>query len=454
MNKKTKIAILGFGVEGKALLKYLVSHGFLNITVCDRDIEAVDSLPNGISSQLGKDTYLKNLEEFEVIFRSPGVKFLTPQIQLAIAKGVKITSSIQYFMEKCPCPIVGVSGTKGKGTTSTLIHKMLESGGYHSYLGGNIGDSPIDFLDKLKAKDVVVLELSSFQLQGLKISPKYAVLLNTTIDHLDYHVDSDEYMHAKESLIAHQPKNGTTVLNKDYEYVNFYKTVVNGKLFWISRKCPVDYGAYEQNGEIFYCQSGKCSKIIDVSEIGLIGSHNLENVMPAIIIAKRFAVDDEKIVKVLKEFKGLPHRLEFVREVSGVKYYDDSFSTNTQTSMAAVDSFDQPTILIAGGSDKDLDYTNWAKKILTKPSLKTVILVGGTADIMENALMAAEKNMGEIAPTKILRKRDLAEAVLEACVEAEEGWVVVMSPAAASFDMFKNYKERGDRFKEIVKLLI
>lgn len=454
MNKRSKIAILGFGVEGRAMMDYLVSHGFINITVCDQNVDVKDSLPNGVSSQLGHDVYLDNLDKFDVIFRSPGIRFLNPQVQMAINSGVEVTSCVKFFIDQCPCPVVGISGTKGKGTTATLIHKMLTEGGYNSYLGGNIGDPPIAFLDELEARDVVVLELSSFQLQDLEKSPRYAVLLNTTTDHLDYHIDREEYMEAKEGLLADQGEDCVAVMNKDYEYADYYKSIVAGKLLWVSRKEEIENGCYEKNGEIFYCKNGNVSKIIDTSEIALIGSHNIENVMPSIAIVKEFGVKDKAIVKVLNEFKGLPHRLEFVREVSGVKYYNDSFATTAETSMAAVDSFDQPTILIAGGSDKGLNYEEWAKKILTKKSLKSVILIGATADNMENALMIAEKNLGKLAHVKILRKEDLADAVVEACAEASEGWVVVMSPAAASFDMFKNYKERGEKFREIVKILI
>jgi UDP-N-acetylmuramoylalanine--D-glutamate ligase len=454
MNKRSKIAILGFGVEGKAVLDYLVKHNYSDITVCDQDVEIKAKLPNGVSSRLGHDVYLEGLEGFDVIFRSPGIKFLTPQVQLAISEKTEVKSCVKFFIDQCPCPVIGISGTKGKGTTSTLIHKMLLEGGHNSHLGGNIGDPPITFLDELTGKDVVVLELSSFQLQDLEKSPHYAVLLNTTTDHLDYHRDREEYMEAKESLLAHQGKNCVAVMNKDYKYAEYYETLVAGKLLLVSRKNEVKDGAYEKDGVVYYCKGGSCSEIVGASEIGLIGSHNLENVMPAIVIAKEFKVKDVAIVKVLREFKGLPHRLEFVREVSGVKYYNDSFSTTTETSMAAVDSFDQPTILIAGGSDKGLNYEEWARKILTKKSLKSVILIGAVTDKMENALMAAEKGIGKPVHVKILRKADLAEAVIEACAEASEGWVVVMSPAAASFDMFKNYKERGGKFREIVRILI
>lgn len=455
MNKQNKIAILGFGVEGQAVLEYLEKHGYKNITVCDKNVNLKADFPKGVSAELGEDVYLEGLDKFDVIFRSPGIRWLTPQIQLAVQKGIEVTSCIKFFMDQCPCPVVGISGTKGKGTTSTLIYKILKKGGLNVYLGGNIGDPPIAFLDELKNEDVVVLELSSFQLHDLGKSPHYAVLLNTTIDHLDYHADREEYMEAKENLLIHQAKSSVAVMNKDYEYVKYYESLVKGKLMLVSRKDKVENGAYEKNGEIFYCGEKKCEKIMNASEIGLIGSHNLENVMPAIIISKEFKVTTKDIVKVVKEFKGLPHRLEFVKEVNGVKFYNDSFATTTETSMAAVDSFTQPTILIAGGYDKGLNYDEWAVKILTKPSLHTVILIGVLADKMENCLLEAEKKLGAAvgSPTKIIRRDGLEEAVVEAYAEAEEGSVVVMSPAAASFDMFKNYKERGERFREYVGVL-
>ena len=192
-----------------------------------------------------------------------------------------------------------------------------------------------------------------------------------------------------------------------------------------------------------------------VSDIKLIGAHNIENVLPAVTIAKELGIGNKTIVEVIKTFKGLPHRLELVKEVKGVKYYDDSFSTTPETSMAAVDSFDVPTVLIAGGSDKGLDYSEWAEKILRKPKLYTVVLIGDTAKTMEKAIIDAEARMdkGDVFPTKVLMRKNMEEAVLEAYAEAEEGGVVVLSPASASFGLFKNYKERGEKFKEAVEKL-
>lgn len=452
MNQRSKIAIIGFGVEGRAILDYLLSHAYPNLTVCDQNVDLEDDMPEGVSVHLGP-SYLDDLDKFDVIFRSPGVKWLDPNVQAAFKSGTEVTSSTAFFLDQCPCPVIGVTGTKGKGTTCTLIYEMLKKSGKNVYLGGNIGVAAIGFLDDLKGNDLVVLEMSSFQLQDLTKSPHYSVLLNTTSEHLDYHVDRDEYLAAKESLLSHQGENSVAILNKDYEYVDYYSPLVKGQKLFVSMKTKVEDGAFVDSGEIFYAKYEDVEKICDVSDVALIGSHNLENVMPAIVIAKELGVKDKDIVSVIKSFKGLPHRLEFVKEVGGVKYYNDSFSTTPETSMAAVDSFDQSTVLIAGGSDKGASFDEWALKILTRPSLETVVLIGKMADVMEDALKLAEEKLGEAegSPTKILRATDMAEAIMKASDAAKEGGVIVMSPACASFDMFKNYKDRGQQFMDEVK---
>ncbi|MFA5948239.1 MAG: UDP-N-acetylmuramoyl-L-alanine--D-glutamate ligase, partial [Candidatus Gracilibacteria bacterium] len=421
MNQRSKIAILGFGLEGMAMLDYLIEHQYPNITVCDKNVDIKHKMPKGVSVALG-DEYLNDLERFDVLIRSPGVKWLEPQIQSVLKMGKEVISGTSFFIDHCICPIIGVTGTKGKGTTCSLIYEILKKVKFKVHLGGNIGEPAVGFLDKLKGDHVVVLEMSSFQLQGLSASPKYAILLNTTADHLDYHADVEEYMQAKENLLAHQGKNSLAILNKDYEYVKYYKPIVKGDLRWVSRSEKVDNGAYEKGGEIFYCKKGKCEKVLNVKDIAMIGSHNVENVLCAVAMAKELSVSNKDILYAVKKFKGLPHRLEFVAECKGtseklsstalagnfdphvlavhsgskfpnrlvsnsfsevpkgIKFYNDSFSTTPGTSMAAVDSFDVPTVLIAGGCDKGLDYDEWAVKILTKESLRVVILIGKIAD--------------------------------------------------------------------------
>ena len=454
MDKRNKVAILGFGVEGKSIYKYLLKHNYTDITVCDKNIDLDFDFNEGISSILGEH-YLNKLDGFDVIFRSPGVPYLDKAVQSAKANGAIITSCIKFFLDQCPCPVIGVSGTKGKGTTSTLIHEFLKESGRNDgldlFLGGNIGKAPIDFLDKLNSDCLVVLELSSFQLQDLQTSPHYAVLLNTTEDHLDYHTDRDEYMHAKENLLMHQQKDSLTVMNGDYEYIKFYKNLVKGELKLISTKDVIKDSAYVKDDTIFY----KDEEILKVEDIELVGSHNLENILPAVVIAKALEVETEDIAEVIKKFKNLPYRLQFTRELKGVRYYNDSYSTTPETSMAAVDSFDVPTVLIAGGYDKGADYNEWATKILTKASLHTVILIGDNAQKMEDALFEAEDKLGDAAgsPTKILRRTRMEDAVIDAFAEADEGGVVVLSPAAASFDMYENYKARGNEFTAQVRKL-
>jgi len=495
MDQRSKIAVLGYGVEGKAMLSYLLRHKYSNVTVCDQRVHLDEKMPDGVSVRLGEH-YLDDLDEFDVVFRSPGITYFHPAIVKAKLEGAEITSPTQYFLDNCPCTVVGVTGTKGKGTASTLTYEILKEafagGKYlmtskglkkHAYLGGNIGNSPIDFLDKLKGDDVVVLEMSCFQLGDLKKSPHIAVLLNTTSDHLDYYPDRDEYLRAKELILSHQDENDVAILNQDYEYSKYYEPQVRGRLVWISPRgtnlsegMDEDGAVYAEEGVLMYSRGGKSAMVMPVREVALIGSHNIENVCPAIAVAKEFGIDDEVIAKVVKKFKGLPHRLEFVRKLDGVSYYNDSFSTNPQTSMAAVDSFDVPTILIAGGSDKGLDYYEWARKILIKPSLQVVLLIGATSEKMWDAIETAEKKLkpGEGSPTLVVMCKDLKEALQKAKKYAagilKEGSVgtgekiipgkgviktavVVMSPAAASFDQFKDYKDRGKKFIEWTKEL-
>ena len=467
MDQRSKIAVVGYGVEGKAMLKFLIDNRYGDVTICDKRVRLGSKMPGGVSVQLGEH-YLDGLEEFDVVFRSPGVPHHHPEIAKARAMEKEVTSPTQFFLDHCPCTVVGVTGTKGKGTTSTLIYKILKAGfgkgkkARKVYLGGNIGNPPIEFLDSLKGNDVVVLELSCFQLGDLKKSPAVAVLLNTTIDHLDYYPDVGKYMRAKELILEHQDKNDLAILNKDYEYVKYYSPLVKGRLAYVSPKGEkLKEGCYVEGGKVMFASGDKAKKVCLVKDIALIGSHNLENVCPAVLAGKEFGVKNSVIRKIVKKFKGLPHRLERVRKVKGVSFYNDSFSTNPFTSMAAVDSFDKPTCLIAGGYDKGLKYNDWARKILTRPSLETVVLMGDTTKKMLHALDKARDQLGrassrdglEATPTKIIERKDLKSAVAAAFKVSKKGGVVVMSPAAASFDQFKNYKERGEKFGELVKSL-
>jgi UDP-N-acetylmuramoylalanine--D-glutamate ligase len=451
IDKQAKIGILGGGIEGIEAARYFLSHGYENITLFDKKEQIEENLPVGLKFYGGED-YLKKAESSEILFRSPGIH--TDKLESVRKKGVKVLSTTQYFMEHCPCPIIGVTGTKGKGTTSTLITLMLKEAGYDAYLGGNIGQSPLTFLDRLSKKSIVVLEMSSFQLQDLEISPHIAVVLRVTTDHLDYHVNRQEYLLAKSSIVRHQKPNDIAVFNQDYEEYKAYVALTKAKKLHVTTRTDAKNGAFLKNGKIYFiAEQAKAELIGDIKKIALIGDHNLENVLPAVCVARTLKIDIPVIQTVIYGFTGLPHRLEFVREIDGVRYYNDSFSTTPETSIAATYAFKKSVILIAGGSDKGADYTEWGRELQKNLDLKAVLLIGEMSTRMHQALRKADPGRQKISrpdPLVILQAKGLTNAFYEAKKRAKAGWVVVISPGAASFDMFKNYKDRGEKFKQIV----
>lgn len=461
MDNNSKIGILGAGVEGLAAAEYLAAHGYTDITIFDTKENIEGVIPAGVKVSLGKDFLSDNdnsIYECEVLFRSPGIHFA--RLSKARESGIKVTSTTQFFFENCPGKIIGVTGTKGKGTTSTLIYEILKKHGYDVYLGGNIGESPLKFLDAMSLKSVAVMEMSSFQLQDMTISPQAAVVLMTTSEHLDYHADLAEYREAKKPIALYQGPDDFCVLNRDYEYFQEFLHTGKGKKLVVSRYNghQITDGAFTRNGEIVYAQDGKETVIMKSGDVGLLGEHNLENVLAAVAVCMKTGADLKAVRHVCGEFKGLEHRLEFVREVNGVRFYNDSFSTTPETSVAAAYAFKGPVMLIAGGSEKNSDYTEWGMQLQKNKNLKSVFLIGLMADRMEKALNDAFLRLlkeagpedAEQFPVKIFRCGSLEEAVKSAFETAVPGDNVVMSPAAASFDMFKNYKYRGAAFKEIV----
>lgn len=482
MDKKAKIGVLGAGVEGMETVKFLVKHGYEDITLFDQNEKLEVNLSADFFRPLAKlpskpeigepivkkvmgENYLKNAENCEVVFRSPGIPL--KKLEGLLAKGVNITSATKYFFENCPSQIIGVTGTKGKGTTSTLIYLMLKEAGKDVYLGGNIGESPLTFLDKLTKDSLVVLELSSFQLQDLDRSPQVAVLLGVTSDHMDYHNDADEYWEAKASIVKNQKPEDLVIMNHDYESSEYYGKFAKAKKIFVSTSKSDGDGVHLSGPMIVNCApakagsatGGTCEMILNSSKVALIGKHNFENILPAVAVARHCEVPVPAIQKVLTTFKGLPHRLQEVAVVNDVKYYDDSISTTPETSIAAVRAFEKPVILIAGGSDKGADYTDWGIALQQAANLKCVVLVGSGPDAMaermDKALISAKKmlesrGMARHYPLEIVRCVIFEEAVKTAHDKAVPGDVVVLSPAAASFDMFKNYKERGDKFKELI----
>ena len=438
-----KIAILGYGVEGKALATYFKRRK-ADITVYDQNPKA--KVPPKFNSILGPHAF-ENLKGFDWVFKSPGIP---PE---RLGEILNLTTLTQFFFEQCPCPIIGVTGTKGKGTTATLIYEILKAANHDVYLGGNIGTPPTNFLGKLKKSSLVVLELSSFQTQSLTLSPHIAVILNVTSDHMDYHPSVQDYHNAKAQLIAHQTEEDITIFNADYKgSANIAKTS-NAQTFKVSTKKKVSQGAELKEGKIVLKQGGQSHEIIPIKKVGLVGKHNLENILPAVIATSLLDVSPQIIGKVVQEFKGLPHRLEFVGTTQKVDYYNDSFSTTPETSIAAIRAFDRPIHLIAGGSEKYSDFKEWAKVCVESSNLKTLILTGQqTAPRMFEALLRANdpKKKSHRKDLKILRLLNLREAMIAAKTYAKPGSIVILSPACASFEEFKNYKERGEVFKKLV----
>ncbi len=452
--KNKKIAVLGVGVEGMALVNFLKEYS-TQITIYDQksesehDTDTLKEIRNlGLPVLFGAKTF-PNLMSFDIIFRSPGIKHTHTAITEAKKNGAIVTSQTQLFFDLCPCPIIGVTGTKGKGTTSSLIYEMLKEEGYSTYLCGNIGTPPISFLNLLTPESKVVLEMSSFQLQDLSSSPHIAVMLMTTSEHLDYHKDVYEYIDAKRNIFKFQEKGDYAIVNKDYPASNESDLHTEAKIYKVSRIQEVDQGSFVKDDVVYVKTNGKTEKVIDANEILLPGKHNLENVCAAVIAAIFAGAKMKAITHVLKTFKGLEHRLELVGTIKGVKYYDDSFSTTPETAIAAIEAFDDPEILILGGSSKNSDFSELGKTIEHAKNIKAIV-VGG----IEWNRIKEKISKQALSKIKVIEgSSNMSEIVGNATKEATLGDVVLLSPACASFDMFKNYKDRGNQFKnEIYKL--
>ena len=440
-----KIGILGWGVENQAVAKLLLKHG-AEVTICDQNNDLERDEKISASYRLGPG-YLDNLSDFEIVFRTPGLPYLNPKIQEA--KGVVISSQMKLFFDLCPCQIIGVTGTKGKGTTSTLIYEILKCQSQISnlkgqiYLGGNIGNPPIGFLDELKKEDIVILELSSFQLQDLDKSPHIAVILDIKIDHLDYHQDEKEYLEAKQNIVRFQSKDDFAVINADYLTSFEFGSLTPAKVLWFSRRKSVDEGTWIKNHQLFILRTNNEDiPIAKTSEVQLRGEHNFENIAAAVVASHLAGADVSSIQKVVKTFKGLEHRLEFLGTYQDIGFYNDSYSTTPDTTIAAVKSFSEPIILLLGGSEKGANYRKLGE-VISHSSVKAVLSIGRTA-----ARIFTEINNPKII--KISEILSIEEAVDKAISLASRGDVILLSPASASFDRFKNYQERGRRFKEKV----
>src|SRR3989344_5283806 len=446
--KDKKVGVLGFGIEGESAIEFSLLQKASKIVVFD--LKPRQGFESQTIKRLEKRGVVFEFESqkidssFELLVRSPGVPIDSQPIKQAKQLGIKITSTTQIFFDFCPCPIIGVTGTKGKGTTSTLIYEIIKMEEDDVFLGGNIGNSPLSFLDKLNPASLVVLELSSFQLQDLKLSPHIAVVLMVTEDHLEVHKSIDSYTEAKRAITTWQTDQDYLIANTDYANTSQVIAGSKAKLFEISSSREVTRGCYVSNQKII-CEG---EDIIDVSEVFIPGKHNWENVCAAVMAAKIIGISTEAIPEAVKNFKGLPHRLELVRNLKGVKYYDDSFATAPSPSIAAIKAFKAPKILILGGSPKKSDFSELGELISHDSTIKAIIGIGIEWPQIKLRIQNAGLRIRIIEGCK-----NMEEIVSKAAEIAEPGDVVILSPACASFDMFKNYKDRGDQFKERVRKL-
>lgn len=451
--QEMRIAILGFAREGKALLAFL--HSAKNLKRLKKQISADDAeiwvldkktqkTPRGIKTKFGKK-YLKNLNDFDLVLRSPGVPYTLPELAQARRQGVKFSSATKLFFQLCPCKIIGVTGTKGKGTVATLIYKILKKCGKDVWLVGNIGRPAISVLPKLNKKSIVVAELSSFQLQDLEQSPQLAVVLDIFPDHLDVHKTFREYINAKKNITKYQNPGDKVFYFPDNKYSSQVAQCGWGK------KIPVN---------VFFKNP---------IPTHLPGKHNQKNIRMALAVTESLGCSRKKALEVIKKFKGMPHRLEFVRRITykdhsdvsknkRIKFYNDSASTNPYTAAAAVSAFAlnterSPIILIAGGKDKNLDYAPLAREIKKNQNLKAVVLFGENKNKVARAL-AGIKNK-ELIIKKVQTLKSAVQHSYKIASSAINGAsvIVLFSPGAASFDMFKDYADRGQRFKKIVQSL-
>lgn len=444
------VAVVGIGVSNLPLIRVLCSAG-AKVTAHDKrtkeQLEDVyeELVTLGIQLVLG-DNYLDLISpEVCMVFKTPGIRYDHPALKKAADHGARITSEMELFFELCPAPIIAVTGSDGKTTTTSLIYDMLCRAGYHCYLGGNIGHPLVAELEEMTEKDMVVLELSSFQLHTMKQSARVAVVTNVTPNHLDWHTDFEEYVDAKKAVFSYQDKNGKAVLNYDNAITRDFAKEAKNSVYFSSKSLLGD--GYCLDGEtIVYRQNGvTLRRVLDIGDIDIPGMHNVENYMAA-IAATDTLIQDAVVRTTAREFKGVPHRIEFVREKDGVKYYNDSIASTPARTTAGLESFgDQKVILIAGGYDKKIPFDEFGTVV--NSHVKKLVLVGHTAEKIETAVRSASNYQN----LPIYRCTDFEEAVHTARRVAEEGDIVILSPACASFDMFKNFEVRGNTFKDIVK---
>lgn len=440
--KGKNISVIGVGISNKPLIKFLADAGS-NVTAYDKRTKEQlgDTYTQlsalGVNFVLGEN-YLDQVSG-EIIFKTPGLRYDHPSLLAAKENGSVITSEMELFFEVCPANIIAVTGSDGKTTTTTLIHKMMQKQGYKTWLGGNIGNPLLTETENINENDWVILELSSFQLHTMKKSPKIAVITNISPNHLDMHKDYQEYIDAKKNIMLYQDKNSKLIVNASNSVTAEIGNEAKGALMSFSSKENADITLCEN----YICVNGK--KVLNIADIKIMGMHNVENYMAA-IGAVWGLVDEETIIDIAKTFGGVEHRIELVRELDGVRYYNSSIDSSPNRTINTLKVFDKKVIMISGGKDKGIPYDEIGPSI--KEKVKVLILIGKTADNIEEAAKKAGAR-----DVEIIRCSSYEEVVKTAHSKASSGDIVLLSPASTSFDMFSNFEERGNLFKKLVNEL-
>lgn len=444
-----RIAVIGVGVSNTPLIELLCRAG-LDVTARDRraredfggEYGRLEAL--GTKFRLGPG-YMDELTE-DVIYKTPGLRPDTQELRAARERGSVISSEMEAFFAVCPCPIIAVTGSDGKTTTTTVIAELLNEAGFKLHLGGNIGNPLLADAEDMDPSDYAVVELSSFQLMTMTQSADVAVITNVTPNHLDYHRDMDEYIEAKKNVFSHQDRNGLLVINADNAITADFGRQAHGEVRSFSRLEQQENGCWFDGEDIWYSENGEKILVISRNEVALRGLHNIENLMAA-FCAVVDIVGLESCRRVARHFTGVEHRIEPVRTLNGVDFFNDSIASSPTRTIAGLESFDRKLILIAGGYDKHIPYDSLGPAI--RRHVKLLVLTGATSPKIKAAVLA--EGGGELP--RIIEEDDFEKAVRLAAAGAEPGDVVILSPASASFDKFKNFAERGNKFKQIVNSL-
>ena len=441
--KGKKVGEVGLGVSNLPLISFLLGFGAEVYGFDQREIsslpEQVHEMKGEVSLYLGKD-YLYHLKGMDLIFKTPGMRRDEPKLLEAEKAGAKITSEMEEFLTYCPGRTIGVTGSDGKTTTTTVIGEILKQAGHKVYVGGNIGNPLLTKVQEITPSDFVVLELSSFQLMTMDVSPEISVVTNLSPNHLDMHKDMDEYLLAKKNIFLHQEESDLLILNEDNAITKSFAKEAKGEVVFFS-SIKENEDAYFREGSLYIREE----RIVDLEEMKVKGIHNAENFLAAFLATEQF-VSKSILREVAISFNGVKHRCQLIRELDGVKYYNDSIASSPTRTLASIGSLDRKVNIILGGYDKKLDYTSLAEE--GHQFIKNAILVGDTKLKIQDVFKVYAQNEGVVVKTYLAESFEEAVDLLRSV--SEEGDIAILSPASASFDMFRNFEERGDKFVALV----